>query len=149
MTDIKCPNCEDGFVIVEEDGRRIRDACYHCANTGFISAEQHRRDRIEAMAANLASRTVNQIKQACNNDPDSEGWAFHASESMMTEHEYTTARVMAKADEFGKVLADLDNSNPQLISALLDCMVPEPVEEPVTLQIAVVEDDSSDDDVPF
>ena len=150
MTDIKCPNCEDGFVIVEEDGRRIRDACYHCANTGFISQEQHRLDKIESMAVSLATSVVEKMKRACNADPESDGWAFHAAESGMREYEYTTARVMAKADDFGKSLADLDQTNPQLISALLDRMAPDvEIEDCPPILALVREDETQADDVPF
>jgi hypothetical protein len=151
MTDnIRCPNCEDGFVIVEEDGRRIRDACYHCANTGFISPEQHRLDQIEGMAASLATSVVQKMKRACNTDPEGEGWAFHAAEAGMREYEYTTARVMSKADDFGKSLVALDQTNPQLISALLDRMAPDvEIEDCSPILVLVREDDPPADDVPF
>jgi hypothetical protein len=147
--DIPCPNCEDGWVIVEEDGRRIRDACYHCANTGFISEQQHRADRILGLAISLATEIVNKMKRDCNADPESEGWNFQAAESRMAEYEYTTARIMDKADSLGKSLLQLDQMNPELVTALLRREEKEIKVELAPQLRVLVDDPVTTDDVPF
>jgi hypothetical protein len=82
----KCPQCEDGYRDVEEDGRMIRDACYHCGNTGFISPEQFRDDRIKSMIEEMAYseelRRKESIDKAAQEDEyGGEGYDFGAAES--------------------------------------------------------------------
>lgn len=146
---IKCPNCQDGFVFFEEDGRQVRDACYHCHNTGFISLEQHRIDQIESMAESLADSVVQEMKRDCNNDPDGEGWSFHAAESGVTEHQYTASRMMSKADQFKRSLVALNAIDSQLVSALLDRMSPIVIEDSPPIRLVREEDVEDTDDIPF
>lgn len=143
---IKCPNCEDGIVSFEEDGRIVQDACYHCENTGFISPEQHRIDQIESMATSLADSVIQKMKRDCNNDPDGDGWAFHAAESGVSEHQYTASRVMSKSDQFKASLIALDKTDNQLVSALLNRMAPNIV---IEVPIRVIHEDDDTNDVPF
>lgn len=116
---VKCPECEAGFRIVEEDGRRIQDACYHCGNTGFITPEEYYRDQIRWAAELLAADMVNSLKAARNSDPEGEGWDFCAAENGMSSYEYTQARWMEQASEVGEVLAKLNHEHPALVRALL------------------------------
>lgn len=116
---IRCPACEDGWTYVEEDGKRIRDACYHCGNTGFISPQQHRVDQINSVVYALASESINRQKEWCNSNPDGEGWAFSAAENQMTEREYTTALTMNLADKFVAAFTQIEEKCPELASALI------------------------------
>ncbi len=33
----ECPNCDHGYVPLEEDGGLRYDGCYHCGTTGYVS----------------------------------------------------------------------------------------------------------------
>jgi len=154
MPKIKCTQCENGWVTIEENGCQIRDACYHCDNTGFINAETFRQDKIASLAMLLASCAVAKVKRTCSSDPESEGWVFHAAESGMSEYEYTTAMTMLKYDDFGYSLIELDAMNPRLITALLDredennVQTQQPKFEHPKLRV-ILEDPMSPDEVPF
>jgi hypothetical protein len=159
----KCGQCEDGWVYYDEDGRRVRDACYHCGNTGFIDEATAFLDRLQCAAEFLARLEVDELRRLRNEDPEGEDWAFCAAECMMSPHDYYVARVMDRAHEIGRQFADLPEDEAKVYVAWMDAvdeawaqaaaeppkvvdgMTIRPVEayeEPPSTRI-------SDDDIPF
>lgn len=122
----KCPCCEDGWVYRDEDGRQVRDACYHCGNTGVISDEQARVDRIQHAASEVAREVVGSMIRAANNpENEGEGWAFLAAENMMHETDYTQAQVMTWGDRVMRVFQQLDTTEPTILAAIVDFVLDE------------------------
>jgi hypothetical protein len=88
----KCRSCDgEGYVYIEEDGRNIQDACYHCATTGEVDDDVEWADRLSAVAHTLAVGYETEHRHYC--DEHSDGFALHAAENGMSEWDYFRVRV--------------------------------------------------------
>ena len=129
-----CDRCGgDAFVEYEEDGRPVRDACYHCGNTGFITDEQAYLDRIEHVAESLAIDAVQKMRQERNDNSDAfggEDWAFCAAENGLHEYEYTQGKVWEYTGRMMGVFKGMKQKEPSLLRALIDRLSPLPKESP-------------------
>lgn len=129
---IRCPDCENGWREVDEPGYdTIRDACYHCGNTGFITDEQARKDRIRNVAEMLGHRAMDAERQARNNNPDGEDFAFCAAENQCSEYEYSLGVASGYAMRFDRLFEEMDKRDRCLLDVLIDAVdPPKPVENP-------------------
>jgi len=117
---VTCGRCSgEGYVEWEEDGRYVRDACYHCGTTGKIDVELLFEDQLKDLAGQLAGRIIDGMRRACNADPYGEGWAFLGAENMMHEYEYTQARLWDKTDDVFNELQKLSRSVQEALVELL------------------------------
>ena len=104
-----CPKCNgDAWQHWQEDGRWVRDPCYHCGNTGQVSEEQYFHDQLAEVANVLAWSAVSHARKAANENPDGEGWAFAAAENRISEWDYTQGVFFDYQDRFLCELAALD-----------------------------------------
>ena len=87
----KCGQCGgEGYVTVDEDDRRLRDACYHCGTTGQVDEETAFGDRLTLVAERIGCILADMERDARNADPEGEGFDFCAAENMMTPHDLWT-----------------------------------------------------------
>jgi DnaJ-class molecular chaperone len=113
-----CTRCGgEGFEEYEEDGRIVRDACYHCSTTGKIDEETCWNDRLMSVANTLAVQYVNDLRTAYNDDPDGEGWDFRAAEHMMSPWDYYRTCVWKKQDEYCFQLSEMSQSVQEVLVA--------------------------------
>lgn len=161
-----CKECNgSGWVSYDEDGRWIEDACYHCSNTGVVDEETHRHDRLVSVAYRLADAKERNNQELINNDPDSEGYATHAAECMLSEYDYFTMRVEEHCQQIAEELHKLPVEMQEVLIAWNEYVcVPSPSESDwiVYNETVVVESVPSpseseqvcefvfgDDDIPF
>lgn len=79
----------------EEDGRNVRDACYHCGMTGKISEDEAFHDNLYMVAEVLAYIQENEYRNYRNECE--EDYAFYAAENMMSASEYFRVRCMDRS----------------------------------------------------
>lgn len=129
---IRCPECVDGYREVEEPGYgTIRDACYHCGNTGFITDEEARKDRIRNVADMLGNRAMDAERAARNGNPDGEDFAFCAAENQCSEYEYALGVASGYAMRFQDLFEKMEVRDRCLLDVLIDAIdPPKPVEPP-------------------
>ncbi|NDB82194.1 MAG: hypothetical protein EB127_05550 [Alphaproteobacteria bacterium] len=114
----KCIRCYGfGVETYEDDGRMVRDACYHCCGTGRVDSETSFHDQLESVANTLAAMHVDRIRKAYNEDPDGDGWGFCAAENGVSEYEYTTWRVWKYTDQYIAELANMDREKQEVLVA--------------------------------
>jgi hypothetical protein len=145
-----CGRCSgEGYVSYDEDGRRVRDACYHCGTSGVISEEEAHADRLQDVATFLAHLQVSERREACQSDPDAEDWDLCAAENGLSEYDYFRCRVWDRAEDIAQQLAELDHTSQQvLIAWMLEPAIPrKPTTTHVHSPIRNCDDDS--DDIPF
>jgi DnaJ-class molecular chaperone len=119
-----CTRCGgEGYEEYEEDGRIVRDACYHCSTTGKIDEETHWQDRLVSVANTLAHQYVNELRDNCNDDPDGEGWDFRAAEHMMNPWDYYRSIVWEKQDEYCSQLFEMPVAKQAVLIAWNDFLV--------------------------
>lgn len=126
---VECGSCGGEGYREERDedarGRLVREACYHCGTTGFIDAETARKDRIagaaELLACDIIDRRRDNTNKAAIENQDGEGWGFAAAENMMSEHDYTTARIMEMTATVVEAFMLL---NPSIVDAIVDRIDP-------------------------
>jgi len=87
---IKCTQCDGGWRETEPEDRvslnmPTQDACYHCGNTGYLSAEAYFNDLVEMLAESLATYMLGKLNQEQIENPDGEDWAFQMLPSEKTE----------------------------------------------------------------
>ena len=73
--------------------------------------EQKRLLDLGNMTDRIAHRLVNRERNSCNANPEGEGWAFHAAENMLHEHEYTESRfyeAQIRVQRILETIKDLD-----------------------------------------
>lgn len=149
-----CPKCHGlKRVWVEEPGHPeggVRDACYHCGNTGEISEQQHFDNRLISAIGKLAQRIVNQRIDRVNANPEGEGWGFAAAENGMCENDYTQQEVWLEEEKLGETFKTLPCD---LTEALVDCIEPEedpiPHEDWQGILPHEIPNDRPDLDIPF
>lgn len=96
-----CCRCYgEGYQTYEEDGRMVTDACYHCGTTGEVDSETNYQDQLGSVATAMAIAHVQEYKRYCDEDPDGEGFAFHAAERMMGTWEYEQCLVYDYESQF-------------------------------------------------
>ena len=119
--EVTCPRCNGtGSQDWEEDGRPVTDVCYRCSGSGRVDSDNAHQVHLLNVCEVLAAVAVEAERKARNEDPEGEGWAFCAAENMMSERDYTTARRMDRAAEFGEEVSKLSRSMQEaLIAALL------------------------------
>lgn len=118
----RCNKCEDGFVEYEEDGRLVRDACYHCSNTGFISEETEFLDLLELAAAVIAEDEVRDWRDAQNADPENEGWDFCAAENGMSGWDYFKVHVWERTTQVMNRLMTMPRAEQNFYAAIAASM---------------------------
>lgn len=91
----------------EEDGHAHGHTCYHCAGSGVVDEETNHHDLMGEVVHALACIKVNALRDACNNDPDGEGWDFRAAEHMMSPYDYFTCMVWEQEREISEELFKL------------------------------------------
>jgi hypothetical protein len=147
-----CGRCKgERYEEWEEDGRWVRDACYHCGNTGEIDEQLAWRDRLTAVAETLAYLEEDEYRDACNADPDGENYTFRAAENMMSPWDYFKVRVWDRTDRIRENLASLPIPDLELLVAWneLPADPPKPKPEPATLPKRAPVMVTGDDDIPF
>ena len=129
---IKCPQCHNGWQVIEEDGQRKDHPCYHCANTGFISPATARMDRIDEMTSSIARGLLEKKKKFFNENPDGEGWAFSAAESGMTPAEYEDANFVILWERVNSAIKIVEYNHPDIVDEMVAQIlpIPDPVVEP-------------------
>lgn len=122
---VRCPECVDGWRMVDEPGcGPIKDACYHCANSGFITDEQARHDRMRGIAEGMGHRAMCAIRDARNSNPDGEDFAFCAAENMCSEYEYGLGIAADYADRMLRHFEAIDAKDRLLMDCLMDAIDP-------------------------
>lgn len=129
-----CSKCSGkGHVFYEEDGRNVKDACYHCASTGEVDSETHWHDRLSRLASTLAYAQVTEERKARDTDPsyDGEGWDFCAAEEMLTGEEYFKIKVWDAEERIAKRLSEMSATDQILLVRWNE-------EPPVKVQVATI-----------
>jgi transcription initiation factor TFIIIB Brf1 subunit/transcription initiation factor TFIIB len=81
--EVACPKCGgDAFVSYDEDGRRVRDACYACGNTGRVSAQEAFDREVESLARAIGVQRAQEVEAR------SEEFGLQAAESMLSLRDY-------------------------------------------------------------
>ena len=113
-----CTRCNgSGFEEYEEDGRWVRDACYHCGNTGQVDAETARHDALGRVASALAYQAECEYKHAVNSDPEGDGYSLGAAENMMSDYDYFRCRVWDREPEILEALFQLSEEDQDFLIA--------------------------------
>lgn len=87
-----------------ERARGIEDTCYHCSGTGRIEPGQAEEDKRLGLIEELAYEQIMKERDDRNNDEEGEGWTFAAAENMMSERDYTMARIMDREGQLIEAL---------------------------------------------
>jgi hypothetical protein len=160
----KCHKCEDGVRVSDENGWPIREGCYHCGATGQLSFEQVVADALDSVLQTIAASIVDVRRKGVDASAaangDCEGWAFHAAENMMNEHDYTEACVITEEDRLRLLFKDLGPSQKEgFARAFLgnNFPQPEPTDTEIDQQYQRIAEgkgevrpiESSSDDIPF
>lgn len=141
---VRCNECEDGWRMVEEPGAgMIRDACYHCGNTGFITDEHARLDRMRNIAEGMGHRAMCEVRDSRNRNPDGEDFAFCAAENQCSEYEYGLGVQADYADRMLRHFEAIDKKDRLLMDCLMDAIDPPPPAKP--LPVAAQDDDFDHD----
>jgi hypothetical protein len=141
--------CGTGRVYYEEDGRNVRDVCYHCCNTGYVDEDLDFHDRLKEVAHSLAYYRVLDYKRARNNsDHYEEDFAFCAAENQMTERDYFTVLVWDEESEIMKKLLDMSLADQELLIAWNEYKELPPFKKNNVIPIRPIPQDHLDD-IPF
>lgn len=132
-----CGQCNGtGEREVEEDGRLLMDACYHCGNTGVISDDEAFHDRFDELVHVVAAHRFEDLRQRQRDEEDlGEGWEFAAAESGCSLHAYETMQMWICEDQARSALEALrvvHHGEAWVLRALVDLLVPEKEEAPST-----------------
>lgn len=142
-----CGRCDGtGCQVWDEDGRREEDVCYRCGGTGKIDEESARELRLEQVANVLAHEAVQDLRRAYDADPEGEGWAFAAAESMMTEYDYTLGRKLDMAARFGAEIASMSRD---VQDALILALLPKPAKVETAVSVPPAPAPVNEDEIPF
>ncbi len=111
-----CSKCNGtGEQTYDEDGRRVTDACYHCGTTGEVDEELDWHDRLQAVAVTLAERMEREYREACDADPQGDGYDLYAAENGMTTWDYFQSQVWDRAYRIQNQIADMDRPSQELL----------------------------------
>lgn len=105
---VQCPKCDgSGWQQIEEDvGVFVGHACFYCGNTGLIPESRFKTYKLDQFINMVAGVLIAKKKQAMDEDPYGEGWAFHAAENGMSEYEYSMDRQMSEERRVHKELME-------------------------------------------
>jgi hypothetical protein len=113
-----CSRCGGtGYEEYEEDGRWIRDACYHCSNTGRVDCQTAFFDRIQSVAETLAWLRVHAMERERNADPEGEDWTFCAAENGCTAYDYSVGVAAGLTAEIAEDLLKRDTTTQEVLVA--------------------------------
>ncbi len=113
-----CSHCQgEGFQTYEEDGRMVRDSCYHCAESGEVDEDTDFLDRLVQVAATLAYQVEREYRQACNNDPDGDGYDLCAAENGLSSFDYFRCRVWERTDTIAAQLGGMPREMQEVLVA--------------------------------
>jgi hypothetical protein len=97
---MECNHChgtgEDEW---DEDGRIIYDCCIKCQGSGSITEDEAEQAALQQSFHEAAFQIIRKLIKAYNEDPDGDGWNMCAAECMMSERDYTQARIWEKEAE--------------------------------------------------
>ena len=114
---MQCSQCQGaGYQYYDEDGRTVRDACYHCGTTGQVDEDTYFRDRLLNVAHNLAYGKEAEYRKACNEDPDGDGYDLGAHENQMSPWDYFRTRV---SDHEPDIMAELEQLPKEMQEVLI------------------------------
>jgi hypothetical protein len=148
-----CSRCHGTrYQTYEEDGRTVRDACYHCGNTGEVDEETDFHDRLYAVADTLARQEEAEYRKAVNEDPDGDGYDLCAAENMLHPNEYFQLRVWDRSVDIADRLSNMTRAEQELMVAWheLPYQAPEVIIRdtlPAPPPIHITAD--TDDEIPF
>lgn len=152
MDTIKCGKCENGTQTWDEDGRTVRDICYHCAGTGRIDEELAEHDALNEVAHVLGDAYM---QWRCEPSDEEDGWdvGLAAAENMMSVRDYKMSIAYDHAAEFAEEIQKL---SPALQRALKCALATKPEKVPAPTPVVVEPkkpeaeaDLSSEDEIPF
>lgn len=130
-----CRNCNgEGYQEYEEDGREVRDACYHCATTGQVDEDMDFHDRLKAAAETLAYQEESDYRKAVNSDPEGDGYDMGAAENGMSSWDYFRSRVWGRTDELARKFGELPIHDQTMLVAIYEGWSDEPWAGKVSLQ---------------
>jgi hypothetical protein len=105
-------------VTVEEDGRMIEDACYHCGNTGVISEDEAQADRVTALCERIAGEIVHARQER---DKQDEEYGLAAAENCcMSIHDWYRCMAWGEAERVHEELERLAPATVARLVGLLD-----------------------------
>ena len=124
---VTCRRCNgEGYETYEEDGRQVRDACYHCATSGKVDEETDFRDRLISAAEFLGRLDEQEYRHACNDDPNGDGYDLIAAEHGMMAGDYFRSRVWDRGFEIAVKVADLPIPDQEMLLAIYEGWSPDP-----------------------
>lgn len=148
-----CPKCHgDGHQEWEEDGRWVKDACYHCGTTGRVDPDTYFHDQLLGVANTLAHLEESEYKHWCNNDPDGDGYDLHAAENMLHTSDYFNLRVWDRSIDIAEKLNDMSRADQELLIAWNELPYQAPaitVNKVLPVAPIHVVSEYTEDDIPF
>lgn len=115
---MRCSQCQGvGYQYYDEDGRTVRDACYHCETTGQVDEDTYFRDRLLNVAHSLAYWAEAEYRKACNDDPDGDGYDLGAYENQMSPWDYFRTRVWDRESDIMAKLEELPKETQEVLVA--------------------------------
>lgn len=115
---VTCSFCGGkGYCYYDDGEHRGNDACYHCGTTGKVSEDVDFSDRLMQVAYTIAYAKEKAYRKYCDEDPDGDGYALHAAENMLSEHDYFMERVYVSQHFFLKEIESLSFEMKQVLVA--------------------------------
>jgi hypothetical protein len=87
-------------------------------------------DRLFAAAEFLGRLEESEYRQACNDDPDGDGYDLCAAEHGMTSSDYFRSRVWDRAYELAGKLSEMPKEDQEVLLAIYEGWSPDPWVEP-------------------
>lgn len=113
---MKC-GCDNGWVFWEEDGREVKDPCYHCGNTGIIDDTTYFHDQLGAVAYVLAHMEECDFRKACRDEEHGMDYDLCAAENMISTYDYFCLRVENRMNAIMDKLLELPLESQELLIA--------------------------------
>lgn len=100
MTAQVCLRCDgEGRQVWDEDGVRCLDQCYACLGLGWVAEDAAHDQALGAACDRLGSLRAAAYRRARDEDPEGEGFALCAAESMLSPWEYEQALAMTFSED--------------------------------------------------
>lgn len=113
-----CPRCHgEGYQEYDEDGRTVKDACYHCGTTGKVDPDSYFHDQLLGVANTLARQEEAEYRQWRDSDPDGDGYDLCAAENLMHTNDYFNLRVWDRSIDIAEKLAGMSREDQELMIA--------------------------------
>lgn len=149
---IRCLECGGvGYQSIEEDGvvNPLGHPCFSCETKGHVSPGAFRLDRIDRMTHSLALDLLNKRNKEQDEREDGEGVAFQASEAGMSITEFNDANFVIIWEKVASCFRWVEWNHADVTDALLERLVPLPVEEKIAESPKPDIIPPSSDDIPF